>query len=162
MLMSHPAWLTAAGAALSLLATPLVARGRHAATLHLAEPWTRPTPPAAPAGAGYLTITNTGSEPDRLLGGTSPAVREVQIHQMKLMDGIMRMRPVAGGLVIPAGGSVRLAPGGYHIMLIGPKRPFVAGATVPATLRFARAGTVKVAFAVRTTAPDGTTSAEAR
>lgn len=144
--------LASAGLAVTIVAMPATARDVPAHRIKLTGAWTRPTPPAAAAGAGYLTITNAGSRPDRLLGGTSSAVREVQVHQMMIADGVMRMRPVQG-LVIPAGGTVTLSPGGYHLMLIGPNRPFQAGGRIPATLKFERAGAVRVVFDVRMTPP---------
>lgn len=149
--MSHPSVFAAAAlAVVAVVATPAPAKGRDLLIHHA---WVRPTPPAAPAGAGYLTITNKGVKPDRLLAGSSPWVREVQVHEMKLDGDVMRMRPVPGGIPVPAGGSVTLAPGGYHLMLIGLKRPFVAGGRVPVTLRFARGGTMTVSLPVRMTPP---------
>ena len=142
-----------AGVAALAIIAPAGARQVRHRSIVLSAAWARPTPPAAPVAAGYLTITNNGAQPDRLIGGSSPVVRDVQIHEMRLEGGIARMHPVEGGLVIPAHGSVTLAPGGYHVMLIGPTRRFTSGETVPATLRFARAGAVKVSFAVRADAP---------
>jgi copper(I)-binding protein len=110
----------------------------------------RSTPPGAPTAAGYLTVTNHGASPDRLLGGSSPEVGDVQVHQMSMTGNIMRMRPIVGGLVIQAGQSVVLAPGGdRHLMLISPKHSFKPGDRVPATLRFEKAGSVKLTFIVR-------------
>lgn len=154
--------LAVAGVGAMLLVTPATGRDTRAGALRLTGAWSRPTPPGAPAGAGYLTISNTGVQPDRLLSGSSPAVARVEVHEMTLTDGIMRMRPVAGGIPVPAGGSAVLAPGGYHVMLIGPKKPFVAGGTVPVTLRFARAGTIRVVFDVRMSPPEPTASENGR
>ena len=67
---------------------------------------------------------------------------------MSMTGGVMRMRPVAGGLAIGAGRTVRFAEGGYHLMFISPKRPLKSGQTVAATLRFEHAGPVVVAFKV--------------
>lgn len=142
-----------AGVAALTIAVPADARNARVHGLAFSAAWARPTPPASRAGAGYLTITNTGAMPDRLLGGGSPVVRDVQVHEMRIVDGIARMHPVEGGLVIPAGGTVTLAPGGYHIMLIGPKHPLKMGGHVPVTLRFERAGAVKVSLDVRSTPP---------
>ena len=110
--------------------------------LAVTQAWSRPTPAGAPTAVGYLTITNHGHIPDRLIGASSSAARSVEIHQMSMTGGVMRMRPVAGGLAIGAGQTIALSPGGYHLMLIGPKRPFKAGEHVPVTLEFARAGKV--------------------
>lgn len=124
-----------------------------AAGLKIDHPWCRPSPPAAPTGAGYLTITNTGRTADRLLGGTAAFSDRLEIHEMSMAGGVMRMRPVAGGLEIAPGATVALKPGGFHIMFIGLKSPLKLGDTAPFTLTFARAGAVKVACTVETPPP---------
>jgi copper(I)-binding protein len=100
-----------------------------------------------------LTLSNLGAAPDRLLGGATPVASQVEVHEMSMDGGVMRMRPVSGGLVIPAGGTVALKPGGYHIMLIGLKTPLTAGTMVPLTLRFEKAGLVKLQVPVRPAQP---------
>lgn len=126
-----------------------LAHDYHAGALTLGHPWARPAPSGATTGAGYLTITNTGASADRLTGGSTPAAARLEIHEMSMAGGVMRMRPVSGGLDIPAGATVALKPGGYHVMLIGLKRPLNVGDRIPATLTFQRAGTVKVEFQVQ-------------
>jgi len=123
--------------------------------LKIGHPWSRPNPPGAPTAAGYLTVTNTGRQADVLLGGSSPMADKIEVHQMTMAGGIMRMRPVVGGLPIPPGQTVKLQPDGYHLMLIGPKRPFKVGNHIPATLRFERAGAVNIDFEVEAAAPGG-------
>ncbi len=123
--------------------------------IRITHPWSRPTPPSALSAVGYLTIVNKASRPDRLLGGSSPAAKSVDVHLMSMAGGVMTMRPVAGGVVIPAGGTVDLSPNGYHLMLIGPKRPFKAGDHVPVTLTFQRAGKVKLNLEVEQPAESG-------
>lgn len=145
--------LAAVALGLIMLATPAGARDVRAGALRLTDAWSRPTPPGARVGIGYVTIANTGNRPDRLLSGTSPAVERVEFHEMKVDGGVMRMRPVAGGIVIPPGTSVVLGMGGHHVMLIGPRKPFVAGGQVPVTLRFEKAGALAVNFDVRNTPP---------
>ncbi len=135
-----------AGGGLSAPARPA------AAPITLVGPWTRATSARAPVGAGYLVIRNAGAKPDRLLSITTPAADAAQFHSMEVVKGIMRMRPIAGGVVVPAHGEARFEPGANHIMFLGLKRPFFAGTVVPATLRFARAGALPVRFTVR--APD--------
>lgn len=149
-------------AGFALLAAPATARDVRAGALRLSGAWTRPTPPGAPAGAGYLTVTNAGTRPDRLIGGSSPAVDRIELHEMTMRAGVMRMRPLANGLALEPGRLVELAPGGYHLMLIGPKRSLTAGATVPVTLRFERAGAVRVRFDVRATPPASGGSGDGR
>ena len=72
---------------------------------------------------------------------------------MSMDGGIMRMRELPDGLVLPPGATVRLEPGGYHLMLIGPKAPFKVGDHITATLKFAKAGSIKVEFYVQTAPP---------
>jgi copper(I)-binding protein len=149
--------LIAAVMAACLIAIP-VAVGAHDyrfGALKISHPWSRPNPPGAPTAAGYLTITNTGRHADVLLGGSSPMANTIEVHQMTMAGSIMRMRPVPGGLSIPPGQTVRLQPDGYHLMLIGPKRPFKVGDRIPATLRFQRAGAVTIDFEVEAAAPTG-------
>ncbi|MET3582511.1 copper(I)-binding protein [Mesorhizobium robiniae] len=116
--------------------------------LEIVHPWSRATPPGAKVAGGYFTITNTGSSPDRLLSISSDVSDKAELHEMGVKDGVMTMRPVTGGLEIPAGGKVALAPGGYHLMFIGLKRQPKQGEAFSAALTFEKAGTVTVEFAV--------------
>ena len=152
LVLKHP---IAALMAACLIAIPVAvsAHDYGFGALKIEHPWSRPNPPGAPTAAGYLTITNTGRHADVLLGGSSPKADKIEVHQMTMAGGIMRMRPVPGGLPIPPGQTVTLAPDGYHLMLIGPKRPFKVGDHIPATLHFQRAGAVNVEFNVQATAP---------
>ena len=111
-------------------------------SLELTNLWARATPPHAPTAAGYLTITNHGSAADKLTAVSTPMAGSGELHIMKVENGIMTMRPVEGGIEIPAGGTVTLAPGGYHLMFIGPKEPFKDGGKLPVTLTFEKAGSV--------------------
>jgi copper(I)-binding protein len=129
------------------LATPALAEAT-VGSLVVSEPWTRATPPGARVGGGYLTIRNTGAETDSLLSVTSTASEKTELHEMKTEDDVMTMRPVEGGVEIPAGGALALEPGGYHIMFIRPKAPFQQGESVPLTLTFAKAGAVTVELVV--------------
>lgn len=129
------------------LATPALADVT-AGTLVVSEPWTRATPPGARVGGGYLTVTNTGVEADTLVSVASTASEKTELHMMKTEDGVMTMRPAEGGIEIPAGGTLTLEPGGYHIMFIRPKAPFKQGESVPLTLNFAKAGAVRVELVV--------------
>jgi periplasmic copper chaperone A len=113
------------------------------------DAWTNATPPGAAVGAGYMTIRNSGASPARLNGAASGAAERVEVHSMSMENGVMSMRPVEGGLEIPASGSVELKPGGLHLMLIGLKQPLTEGTTVPLTLVFESGARVDVALAVR-------------
>lgn len=135
--------------AFALAASPaLAADAFTAGDLVVETPWSRATPGAAPVAGGYLTITNTGSRPDRLVGGSSEISERFEVHSMEMVDGVARMAPVEGGLEIPPGETVALAPGGYHVMFMGLNRPLAEGDTFEATLAFEHAGTVPVTFAV--------------
>lgn len=140
--------------ALLLLASPVTALAQdtddHATTvviigdLEITEAFSRATLPNAPVGAGYLTITNTGTTDDTLVSLTSPVAGVTQIHEMKMEGDVMKMTALGDGLVIPAGQSVTLAPGGFHLMFMDLKEPLVEGGKVPLTLTFATAGTIEV------------------
>lgn len=131
-----------------LLSGLAVAHGYSAGSLRIGHPWGRATPPGAEVAGGFLTIENTGKVDDRLVGISSPAAARVELHQMRMDAGVMRMRRIDDGLVIAAGKTVALAPGGYHVMFVEPKRAWVAGDRIKATLVFKNAGKVDVEFAV--------------
>jgi copper(I)-binding protein len=134
--------------ALGLGAPPAIAQEIKAGDLTIEKPWARATPKGAEVGAGYLVIRNNGAAPDRLTGGSADFAG-VEVHEMSKQDGVMKMRELKDGLEIPAHGSVKLAPGGDHLMFTGLKRPLVKGETVKATLTFERAGGVAVDFSVQ-------------
>lgn len=117
--------------------------------LELKHPWSAKAPPVAPVLGGYLTIVNTGSEPDRLVGGSTPVAERLELHESSLVDGVARMRPAKGGIEIPAGESLNLQPGGAHIMLVNPKQRPAEGEKFKATLQFEKAGQVEVEFVVQ-------------
>lgn len=141
----------AMGAALILNTTslPLSAHDYKVGSLQIAHPWSRATPKAAKVGAGYLRVINGGSEPDRLLGGTSPVARRLELHRSAVVDGIASMRPVEGGIEVRPGETVELAPGGVHLMLVDLKQPLKVGDRIGATLTFEKAGAVAVEFTVQ-------------
>jgi periplasmic copper chaperone A len=131
-----------------LLALPAHAEDVTAGGVKISAPWARATPKGAAVGAGYMTITNNGSAPDRLVGGASEVSRGVEIHEMTMDNGVMRMRPISKGLEIKLGQTVELKPGGNHVMFVGLKKPFAQGEHVKATLAFEKAGKVDVEFPV--------------
>ncbi|MBW6400618.1 copper chaperone PCu(A)C [Roseomonas sp. HJA6] len=136
----------AIAAAAILAALPAAAHDYTAGDIAIAHPWTR----AAGAngnGAGFLRLTNNGSQPDRLISASSPIARTVELHTMTRDGDVMRMRPVEG-IPIASGATVELRPGGFHIMMIGLTAPLQQGGRVPLTLRFEHAGTVQVELAV--------------
>lgn len=129
-------------------AAPAYAHDYKVGSLTLDHPVSRETPKGARVGAGYLTIENIGEADDRLLSVSCACAERSEIHEMKMDGGIMRMQALPGGLAIPAGGSAVLKPGGYHLMFIEIKQPFVAGEAFEATLTFEKAGSVTVEFTV--------------
>ena len=144
-----------AGLTLMALAAPVLAHSFTVGQIAIGHPWTRETAATQSVGGGFLTIRNNGKMADRLVSASSPSAAEVQIHTMSMDGGVMKMRQLKDGIAIPAGASIDLKPGGQHIMFIGLKKPFKQGTKIPATLKFARAGSVQVSFVVQ---PVGSTS----
>jgi periplasmic copper chaperone A len=131
------------------LSQPAFAEEVRAGDLVITQPWSRATPGGAKIGGGYVTIENKGSVPDRLIGGSTDIADTVQIHQMTMNNGVMTMRAMQNGLTIEPGKTVKLAPGGYHLMLVDLKSPLKQGDKVPVTLEFEKAGKVKLSFDVQ-------------
>jgi len=119
-----------------------------AGDLTLSDAFSRATLPGAKVGGGYVTITNASKDADTLLGGSSPVAGRVEVHEMKMDGSVMKMRQLKDGLAIPAGETVKLAPGGLHIMMMDLKAPLKEGDMVPLTLDFAKAGKVDVQLMV--------------
>jgi copper(I)-binding protein len=117
--------------------------------IRVADPWSRATPRGANVGAGYMKITNTGSTPDRLVGGSAEIASKFEVHEMAMENRVMKMRAVKGGLQIKPGDTVELKPGALHIMFVGLKKPLAAGDRVSATLEFEKAGKLQVEYEVR-------------
>lgn len=120
--------------------------------LSVTDAWSRPAAQGG-NGAGFLTIANTGKSADRLVSVSSPIAARVEMHESMVMDGKAMMHPRPGGAALPPGGKVEFKPGGWHLMLIGLKKPLKAGETFPATLTFQKGGKVTVNFTVRGSAP---------
>ena len=140
-------------AAFSVAALPLASASAQAAdydvgSIHITQPWTRATPKGASSAAGYLTVTNTGTALDHLRCAGTDVAAQCQIHTMSMEKGLMKMRPVEGGLEIKPGETVTLKPGGDHMMFVKLKHPLQTGNTVEATLQFEKVGTVKIEMPV--------------
>ncbi|TXJ10553.1 MAG: DUF1775 domain-containing protein [Afipia sp.] len=116
--------------------------------LVVVSPWTRATPGGARIAGGYLKVTNNGTSADRLTGATTASADRVEIHEMSMTDGVMKMRPLADGLTIKPGETVELKPGGFHMMFMDIKQPLKQGETLKATLTFEKAGKLDVRFNV--------------
>ena len=114
-----------------------------AGDLVITQAWTRATPGGAKTGGGFLTIENKGSAPDKLVGVSADAAGKVEVHEMAMDGGVMKMRPVEGGLTIDPGKTVKLAPGGLHLMMMDLKSPLKQGDKLPVTLQFEKAGKVR-------------------
>jgi copper(I)-binding protein len=134
--------------ALTVMGTPVLAHEYTAGALKIAHPWARATPKGASIGGGYFKITNTGSTPDRLVGGVSDVSKHFEFHEMSMDNGVMKMRELAKGLEIKPGQTVEFKPGGYHVMFVGLNKPLEKGEHVNATLQFEKAGKVSVYFLV--------------
>jgi len=139
----------ALAALLALLGAPARAQEVKAGDLVITQAWSRATPGGAKIAGGYLTIENKGAAPDRLISGAGDIAGKVEIHEMAMNNGVMTMRPLDKGLVIEPGKTVKLAPGGYHLMLMDLKQPFKQGDKVPVTLEFEKAGKVALSLDVQ-------------
>jgi len=149
-------WVTKAlkAAGLGLVLALAVVAGRAGAddyqvgSLKIGEPWSRATPKGAKIASGYLKITNAGSTPDRLIGGTFASAGGVEVHEMSMDGGVMKMRELKDGLEIAPGSTVELKPGSYHLMFVNLARPLAKGDRVKGTLNFEKAGKVDVEYMV--------------
>jgi copper(I)-binding protein len=117
-------------------------------TLQIGNPWTRATPKGSTVAGGYMKITNKGSAPDRLVGGSAAVAGRFEVHSMVMEQGVAKMRPVSGGLEIKPGETVDLKPGSMHVMLMGLKQPLEKGQKVKGMLEFEKAGKVEIEYAV--------------
>ncbi len=133
------------------LALPLLlvtARGALAGELAVESAWARATPPGAKVAAVYLVIDNQSTKSDRLLKLRSPVAASAEVHRSSVEDGIARMRPVTV-MHIGAGERIAFEPGGLHVMLMGLRKPLVAGQSFMLELTFEVAGPRRVVVAVR-------------
>jgi copper(I)-binding protein len=121
--------------------------GHAIAQVEVENPWSRATPGAAKVAAGYMVVRNKGATADRLVSAASPSAERVETHVHVREGDVMRMREVKG-YDIPAKGSFELKPGGAHLMFMNIRAPFKHGDRIAVTLKFERAGEVKVEFQV--------------
>jgi copper(I)-binding protein len=133
----------------TVLAAPAAAEDVRVGDLVITGAWSRATPGGAKVAGGYLTIENKGAAPDRLIGGSADVAGKVEVHEMGMNNGVMTMRPLQGGLTIEPGKTVKLAPGGYHLMMLDLKTPLKQGDKVPVTLEFEKAGKVTLSLDVQ-------------
>lgn len=150
-----------------IFATALLASSVFSATAHeektdnltIVHPWSRATAPSQKVGAVFMEIRSSTGKEDRLIGAWSPDSDKTEIHGHFREGEIIRMRRVEGGITIPAKGSVRLAPGGFHIMLIGLKVPLLEETTIPMTLTFEQGGPVEIEVMVESAGSRGNSGA---
>ncbi|QXC51794.1 DUF1775 domain-containing protein [Agrobacterium salinitolerans] len=115
-----------------------------AGNLEVSDGATKAMLPGQPVGGGYVTIKNTGDSDDKLVGVESSSAGRAEIHEMAMVNDVMKMRKLDEGIVIPAGQTVELKPGGLHMMFFDVKKPFAEGDKVPVTLIFEKAGKVEI------------------
>ena len=116
--------------------------------LEIMHPHARATLPNAPVSGGYMIIKNTGETADRLVSVSADFAGKSEIHEMSMEGDVMKMRPLADGLEIPAGGEVVLKPGGYHVMFMKLGERLVEGEKRKAILTFEKSGSLEVEFSV--------------
>jgi len=138
---------TVVAALLTLTASLANAQDFKAGDLSIAHPHSFATPPGSSTAAGYLAITNNGTQPDRLIGIDSSFPRAM-IHRSAMEDGVMKMRHQADGVVIPAGETVTFEPGGLHLMFVGLKDSLKEGEKADVTLHFENSGSVPIVLNV--------------
>ncbi|SCW58583.1 hypothetical protein SAMN02927900_02957 [Rhizobium mongolense subsp. loessense] len=116
--------------------------------LEISGAFTKAMLPGQPVGGGFFTVKNSGKTDDTLVVVSSPTAGQVQMHEMAMQNNVMKMRELKDGIAIPAGGTVKLAPGGLHLMFQKVKAPFKQGESVPVTLTFEKAGKIDVTLKV--------------
>ena len=141
--------LSCAVAFAALLVGPAGAQDVKAGDLVITQAWSRATPGGAKIAGGYLTIANKGAAADRLIGGSADVAGKLEVHEMTMNNGVMTMRPLDKGLTIEPGQTVKLAPGGHHLMMFDLKGQLKQGDKVPVTLEFEKAGKVTVSLDVQ-------------
>jgi copper(I)-binding protein len=132
---------------LLVFSSALFAHGDQHKNISFSDPWIRLLPPTVMHTAAYVTISNSANKPDTLLNVSSTVVNSLSVHQTKNVDGMMKMLS-ADNLQIPANGKIDLAPGGYHIMLMGLENPLAANQKIKMTFEFKNAGKIDAIFPV--------------
>ena len=133
----------AAAALAALIAAPSLAEGVKIGEVTIEKAWSRATPKGAEVGVAFLTIRNAGAA-DKLVSMRCTCSTAVEVHEMSMTNGIMKMRELPKGLDVPAKGEVKLSPQGIHLMLMGLKTPLVKGQTISLDLEFVVSGIVHV------------------
>lgn len=155
--MQNVAALALTGLALALTA-PASAQTVTKGDIRVENAWSRQTPTGARVAGGFLRVTNTGKDLDRLVGGSVVNAKRIEIHEMAMDGGAMRMRELPKGLEIKPGETIELKPGSFHVMFMEIGTPAKTGETIKGTLEFEKAGTVDVTYKIAplgATSPDG-------
>ncbi len=113
------------------------------------KPWARATLGQMKNGASFLSLHNMGSEDDTLISASGTAAKRIELHSHTMIDGVMKMRQVEGGIPVKAGSMVELKPGGFHIMMMGLSAPLKEGEMFPLTLSFEKSGSVDIMIHVQ-------------
>jgi len=135
-------------AAFAMLPLTAQAQDFTVGAMQIGQPWSRVPPPAAKAAVGFMTLTNTGKETDRLMGGTASIADKFEIHAMSVVDGVMQMHEIENGLEIKPGETVQFKPGSDHMMFTGLKQQPKTGDRIKGTLLFEKAGSVEIEYKV--------------
>jgi len=136
----------------AVLCAPASAQHYALGDLSIHRPWSRELPPVAPNGAAYFRVENGGSESVRIVGASSPVADRAELHTHEMDGGVMKMRHVRV-VEVPAKGTASFAPGGLHVMLIGLKKPLVAGESFPLILEFDTGRTIDVMIEITRDGP---------
>lgn len=131
-----------------LLGMPFAANAQSGGVA-VTDEWARPILVAGRPGGAFFNIKNNGKEADKLVGASSSISPRVEIHTHSMVDGVMKMRQVEGGLDIPAGETVELKPGSYHIMMFETNNKYAPGDKIDLKLEFEKAGTIEKTLEVR-------------
>jgi periplasmic copper chaperone A len=120
--------------ALAALMVAFASTSAVAQSIEVKDPWVRAAVPGQTGTGAFMKIT--AKDGSRLVSASSPVAGVTEVHEMKMEGNVMKMRALEGGLELPAGKTVELKPGGYHVMLMDLKGPLPKDSTVPLTLVF--------------------------
>jgi copper(I)-binding protein len=146
-------FIVACSLVLGLMTTSVTAQQGDGAGLEVQQAWARAS--GGTTGAAYFSVLNRGSARDRLVTVRTPVAEKAELHESKMENGIMTMRPV-GPLTIEPGQLAVLKPGADHVMLMGLKHPLKEGDSFPIILTFEKGGDVQVTVAVARAGAIGT------
>jgi copper(I)-binding protein len=127
---------------------PALAQDYTLGKIKISQVWTRVPPSGSKVAGGFMTITNIGAEADTLVGGSALISHRFEVHEMAVVDGVMRMRELTPGLVIKPGETITLKPGSYHVMFMDLAAPIETGKPFKGTLVFEKAGNIEVEYKI--------------